>query len=74
MSAEIIEIRHFQDGWKVRCDSGEPYFVGPAAIEHAIAFAREKVKAAPAEIRLVASDGRIISQIPGEKPPQAIRR
>jgi hypothetical protein len=64
MPAQIIEIRHFQDGWKVYCDNSEPYFVGPAAIEHAIAFAREKVKSGPAEIRLVSSDGRVISQIP----------
>lgn len=65
MPTQVIEIRHFQDGWKVYCESDEPYFVGPAAIEHAIAFARERAKSTPAVIRLMASDGKLISQIPG---------
>ena len=65
MPTQVIEIRHFQDGWKVSCESDEPYFVGPAAIEHAIAFARERAKSAPTVIRLMASDGKLISQIPG---------
>lgn len=51
------------------CDSDEPYFVGPAAIEHAIAFARERAKAAPTVIRLVASDGKLIGQIPRASSP-----
>ena len=63
MPAEVIEIRHFRQGWKVCGTSSEPYFVGPNAIEHAIAFAREKAKAAPSEIRLVARDGKLIGQI-----------
>jgi hypothetical protein len=64
MPTRVIEIRHFHDGWRVYCDGGEPYFVGPASIEHAIAFARQKAESAPAEIRLMASDGKLISQIP----------
>jgi hypothetical protein len=70
MPTQVIEIRHFQDGWKVHCESDEPYFVGPAAIEHAIAFARERAKSSPTVIRLMASDGKLISQIPGTSSPR----
>jgi len=66
MPTQVIKICHFHDGWRVYCDNDDPYFVGPGAIEHAIAFARQKAKSASVKICLMASDGKLISRIPGK--------
>ena len=67
MTLQIIEIQRLSSGWQVRGPAAAatpPFFTGPSAFEHAIAYARESTRARTGEIRVLARSGEVITAMP----------
>ena len=65
MTLQIIEIQPFRFGCQVRgaTASTPPFFTGSSAFEHAITYAREKMKRGGGEIRVLTRTGEVVMKM-----------
>ena len=68
----IIEIRPYSGGWRVFGDAASaPYFIGPAALEHAFDYACERARLHTGQARLITLDGAILKILVESRPCEA---
>lgn len=65
MSATIIEVRPYRNGWQVYELPGvAPFYIGADAFNHALGYAKSRVRYSAGEIRVLNAAGEVTQTIP----------